>query len=58
MFVNSFNPDKSKFASSPGFAMNENTVSPGCAYGGCPNKNPTVEPAVIFAVDVCENVTL
>ena len=44
---------------SPGCAMNEKIVSPGCAYGGCTNSNSmSVVPAVIaVASDAWLNVT-
>ena len=37
MFVSSFRSAKSSVERSPGTAINENTVSPGLANGGCSN---------------------
>jgi hypothetical protein len=60
VFVNSFNSPRSNSESVPGAAMNENTVSPGNAYGGRPNLNViVVVPGVIgVELDVWLVVTL
>ena len=58
VLVISFRSPKSNDERSPGTAINENTVSPGRAYGGCSNVNSTVpEPAARVPENALLNMT-
>ena len=53
VFVSSFKSFSSSVERSPGTAINENTVSPGLANGGCSNVTSTV-PELSASVPVYE----
>jgi hypothetical protein len=52
VLVNSLSSVRSRLDVPPGAATNENTVSPGCAYGGLPNLNVIVVVPATTGVDV------
>ena len=58
VFVSSLINARSSVDLSPGCAMNEKIVSPGCAYGGFLNINVTVPAALMVVLADCEKLTL